>query len=51
MKFHVVWVHPEIPANTGNIRHLCANTHIHLPPDAAIVVYEAIRQHSHLIKS
>lgn len=25
--FHVVLLHPEIPANTGNIIRLCANTH------------------------
>jgi len=24
--FHVVLVHPEIPANTGNVLRLCANT-------------------------
>ncbi|MBW5446895.1 tRNA (uridine(34)/cytosine(34)/5-carboxymethylaminomethyluridine(34)-2'-O)-methyltransferase TrmL [Cohnella sp. CFH 77786] len=32
MPFHIVLVHPEIPANTGNIARTCAatGTHLHL---------------------
>jgi tRNA (cytidine/uridine-2'-O-)-methyltransferase len=32
MAFHIVLVHPEIPANTGNIARTCAatGTHLHL---------------------
>jgi tRNA (cytidine/uridine-2'-O-)-methyltransferase len=32
MSFHIVLVHPEIPANTGNIARTCAatGTHLHL---------------------
>jgi len=41
--FHVVLIHPEIPANTGNIIRLCANTNttLHLVHPLGFVLEDA----------